>query len=498
METEIIGVELPYDCWKLILNCLREDLKKDTWKYWRLADNLDIWLVIIRSISRSSRYIISKYQREHDLLIGFSKGAVNEYFSAKGFLSCLKYATIDLKYHIGTDTAEEAVTGGHFECLKFIAETNPKICWSNVIEKAAKGGNYDCLVYCHQYGISFNMLEDSAASGNLEMVKYIRPHFKSEYTNRYTLQAAKNGHLKILQYAVEIGDGLDTNTCIAASESDSSYECLVYAHQNGIKLEERCLRGALTPRAYKCALYLLANFRLDPGFVVFKYHEVPFGNLEILEALHRQGVKWGSDTLFSVIKGGDLECLRYVLQLGVKSSYRSCYSAAIMHNNWRDYFKLLEEYNHPYLGREYETSAEYGNVDCMAYLHENRKLPWPETLTIDIAINGNYNCFVYAHEHGCPWHEYTCVVASKRSDPKLLMYAHEHGATWDYNTTFSAASLGHLEHLKYAHENGCEWNQRTIREADLRGHKKCVEYMQSQDLKLINTYSWDSTECVEK
>ena len=47
------------------------------------------------------------------------------------------------------------------------------------------------------------------------------------------------------------------------------------------------------------------------------------------------------------------------------------------------------------------------------------------------AENGHLDCLKYAHEHGCPWNENTCMWAARN---------------------------GHLDCLKYAHVNGCSWN----------------------------------------
>lgn len=357
---------MPYDCWVTILNFLDDDLKKDTWTNWRSFNKLDIWLLILRSVSRKLHGIIDRLRHERGIVLGFAKGAVNQYFSAKGYFSCLQYTTTTLRYHVGTAEAEEAVTGGHFGCLKFIA-SNAKISWDSVVQKAAKGGNLQCLEYCHAHGISSNMLDDSAALGNLEMLKYIRPHLNSDFVNRYTIQAAKNNRLNILQYAVESGDGLDQSICIHACESDRNYECLVYAHQHGAALDDRCLQVALLHGAYKCALYVLPHvqFRAE-DFIVFPHYEVPCGDLELLKALHHKGVVWGIYTYTSVIQGGNLECLRFLLTVFRGYPYHSCYSSAVAHSNWHEYFTLLEEFERKYYTQysTYKKKTYFGIKVC--------------------------------------------------------------------------------------------------------------------------------------
>lgn len=339
------------------MNYLRQDLenecKNSSYYYYKPLNALDVWLLILRSTSHNIQQAIEKYQRDHALIFGFHQGAVTHYLSAKGYLSCLKYFVMDLKYYVGQEAADEAAAGGHYECLKFIGEVNPKITWKyDSAQKAANGGNLLCLEYCHNRGahISLPEIQTAASLGNLEMVKYVRPHVGPNCANYYTSFAASKGRLNILQYAVESGDGLAENVCLRAVEGDH-YDCLVYAHQNGGIIDEECIHAALKFGAIKCAMYLLEHTKITPGSsVVFGDHAFrgPFLTVDLLKMLHNQGAIWSNYPCAKAILRGSVECLRFVLETGASKSEYGLYGQAISKKDWRDYFKVLEEHNGTY------------------------------------------------------------------------------------------------------------------------------------------------------
>ena len=55
----------------------------------------------------------------------------------------------------------------------------------------------------------------------------------------------------------------------------------------------------------------------------------------------------------------------------------------------------------------------------------------------------------------------TCSAAAHESHLECLRYAHEHGCPWDEWTCYCAA-YGHLECLRYAHQHGCPWDEKTL------------------------------------
>ena len=70
------------------------------------------------------------------------------------------------------------------------------------------------------------------------------------------------------------------------------------------------------------------------------------------------------------------------------------------------------------------------------------------------------------------WYKY----AIDTRDINLFIFLHEHGCEWTEWTTYYAAYMGHLGCLKYAHENGCPWDSWVIYFAKYSKHLECLEY----------------------
>jgi hypothetical protein len=85
----------------------------------------------------------------------------------------------------------------------------------------------------------------------------------------------------------------------------------------------------------------------------------------------------------------------------------------------------------------------------------------------------------YAHEHGCPWDEWTCVEAAGKghlemgsTNVRMGCWTwtfgsthHEQGCPWDKVTCDNAVEYGLLKVLIYAHENECPWGELTCAKA---------------------------------
>ena len=67
-----------------------------------------------------------------------------------------------------------------------------------------------------------------------------------------------------------------------------------------------------------------------------------------------------------------------------------------------------------------------------AYIYSTRQVPW-------------------AHEHGCPWDEYTCSYAAAGGHLSTLQWLKEHGCPWDAADVRTYA-YGHSEVLRWLDE----------------------------------------------
>lgn len=102
----------------------------------------------------------------------------------------------------------------------------------------------------------------------------------------------------------------------------------------------------------------------------------------------------------------------------------------------------------------YRMAARAGHVSCLERLGESAPHRWGDgRCLVEAAERDHLACLRYAHEHGCPWRDAVCEVASAHGHVDCLRYAHEHGAFW-IGHCHEAAENGHIAILYYAKEKG--------------------------------------------
>lgn len=204
----------------------------------------------------------------------------------------------------------------------------------------------------NNYHSSFSESQDinklyvaAASTGNLPIIKYLmtiersKPNVISDYACRY-------GHLDCLKYAQELGLGISSGgliSCIINGRTD----CVKYIFNifpnptNKFKLPDGIIGKAISKGYKDCAELMLNN-----GYIVkvadlkevakrgriqelkylmteFKGDNIPTeiisvmtGNLESLKYLKELNLSWNQDIVKSVVKGGNIKCLRYCVECG--------------------------------------------------------------------------------------------------------------------------------------------------------------------------------------
>jgi hypothetical protein len=138
--------------------------------------------------------------------------------------------------------------------------------------------------------------------------------------------------------------------------------------------------------------------------------------------------------------------------------------------------RLLKESNACPMESDTFWASSYGQLQCLAYVHEN-KSPWHPETTFRAAAHGHFSCMVYAYENGAAWHENTLTAACQANHFECLVYAHQHGAEWTNASTLAAATNGHYRCLEYAHRNGARLHALAASAAAANGHFQCATYV---------------------
>jgi hypothetical protein len=149
------------------------------------------------------------------------------------------------------------------ELLKWAREE--KKCEWNVgtINEAAYQGNLEMVKYCvaNECPIDTIACENAASGGHLECLKYLREVAKAPWDSRTSTFAAEYGHLHILEYLVERKyDRYNERACQWAAEK-GHLDCLKYLHETAkAPWDSRAVRSAhLVFNQTHCVQYLLDN-----------------------------------------------------------------------------------------------------------------------------------------------------------------------------------------------------------------------------------------------
>lgn len=99
---------------------------------------------------------------------------------------------------------------------------------------------------------------------------------------------------------------------------------------------------------------------------------------------------------------------------------------------------------------------QHGKMNIVYYLYENYPTDYLDEWSCRLAAEyGQYDCLVFLHEHGCRWNTWTCEIAARNGHIDILRYAHEQGCPWNEWTTIQALTMGQLNCIRYALDEGC-------------------------------------------
>lgn len=196
------------------------------------------------------------------------------------------------------------------------------------------------------------IIEYAAWQGNLVVLSWAREKYKDSYwkipamTNGACGEAARGGHLEVLQWLHEMGhcrwDSWDDATCKNAAAA-GHLEVLQWAHRNGCPWYEQTCSWA-----------------------------AKHGHLEILQFARRNGCPWTSWTCAYAAEGGHWELLRWAHRNGCPWDSFTCARA-----------------------------AKGGHLKILKWARQNH-CPWDKRTSLCAAQSGHSDVLRWALDNGCP------------------------------------------------------------------------------------------------
>jgi hypothetical protein len=177
--------------------------------------------------------------------------------------------------------------------------------------------------------------------------------------------AANNGKVECLRYAIEHGCPRPAELIIKAAQSSS---CMQYLHEIGVSWAQ-----GVTWRAALC---------LDTNALAYA---------------HEHGCPWDTDTANTAASWANESCLKYALEHNCPTQYDTCNIAAASNLQC---LKLVLKHGCVWGTATSAAAAKAGKLEC---------LHWDTATTYAAAEAGKLDCLTYAHEQGCPWAVAWCL-----------------------------------------------------------------------------------------
>ena len=128
-------------------------------------------------------------------------------------------------------------------------------------------------------------------------------------------------------------------------------------------------------------------------------------------------------------------------------------------------------------------AAKGGQIECLKYLI-SLGFPCCEQTCTFAVMGGHFDILQYLRKMNCPWNAGTCTEAAYRGYFKILKWARENGCPWNGSTTLAAARSGHWDIYNCLVDNQCAVDVRAILHFVKRGDTHWTCFQAEQD------YTW--------
>ena len=165
----------------------------------------------------------------------------------------------------------------------------------------------------------------------------------------------------------------------------------------------------------------------DETYFCWKVAET--NKLELLKwAREEKKCEWDQRTIKAAARQGNLEMVKYCVAKKCPIDWRTCARA-----------------------------AESGHLECLKYLHEEGKAPWNSYTAVYAAQNGHLHILEYLVERKYDEFHCACGSAAEYGQLDCLKYLHETAKLPldDWNDVLEAHENNHPECVQYLLDNNC-------------------------------------------
>jgi len=133
---------------------------------------------------------------------------------------------------------DQAVNDNRIECVKYLVNCNNYGQYKALTWNASYKGNLEMLKFLHEKigYLQSNCHYPCITKGHLDCLKYIRQFYQT-WKDNYSEIIAQEGHVNILQYALEEGLYIDTEIIAIRGVQHGHFCVLKWAYENGLPIK---------------------------------------------------------------------------------------------------------------------------------------------------------------------------------------------------------------------------------------------------------------------
>jgi hypothetical protein len=302
------------------------------------------------------------------------------------------------------------------EAMEYLMEYPERCSDVEYLEMVTRFGPYP--ERCDHRG----MLTEIAATGNLKALQWaLKKGLPWEESIGWN--AARYGHIHILQFMQSIGHVLDEQCCHMAARY-AQLETLKWLHEHGCPWNEKTCISAVREDQFDILRWLRDQGCPWDGETTIG--AAISGRLDILEWAWLHGCPMNTtDIIFNAIDYWQWSVLRW----GMERGRWTLDNILIFFIVWEDYLHhlhTLKEEGFLFDATSCALAARYDSLTVLQCLHEEA-VPWDETTCEAAARAGAFELLVWAREQGCPWDRRTCIAAAENQHWLILSWARENG-----------------------------------------------------------------------
>lgn len=383
--------------------------------------------------------------------------------------------------------------------------------------------NVELMIWCGEEGFLLdpNAISQAARFGHLKMIQYLRI-IGSEWDDAICEIVAQNGYLEVLKWCFEQGCPLpnrNTTSLIELAADRRHFHVVQWLHSQGFPLTAEVFASAASTGLLSLLQWLYdLKCPWDSRACLYAAKNAHF---TCLQWLRLNNCPWDERTCALAAGEGYFGMLQWCFENGCPWDSETCVNIIIFHGHTHPMYAWCRERGCPLDAYVFARVAMHQPLEIIEWLYAQncpwdrdtfdgaaficdlplmkwlrlRNCPWGATVCMAV-IEGDGTpgeklaALEWCHENGCPWDEDVCGAAASENLLEILAYCFEHGCEWSELTCINAARVGNLEILKFCWHHKCPWNEEIFNIA-----------IQNIDWPMIRWLSlegcpWDSKDCI--